>query len=280
MKALFEYTDYRMYLKDVVEDRRERGLPASNRWFAQMLGINSNAWLTYILQGKRTCSAAAVHKLSALLRLNANEKRYFSALVKFNQAKSLNERNESYGEMENCRKCGTARVVGSDQYEFYSVWYHSAIRSIIDMCPAFGTFEKLGAMLSPPITPAEAKRSVLLLERLDLIRRDEEGAYRITDHTITTGSHEKALAITNFQRETMKLALEAFDRFPKQERDISTMTIGISQGALLKIKKLLQETRNSIAEIAATDTGSDRVIQINMQAFPFSKPLSIDESDS
>ena len=280
MKTLFEYTDYRIYLRDVVEDRRERGLPASNRWFAQMLDINSNAWLTYILQGKRTCSATAADKLSALLKHNANEKRYFDALVRFNQAKSLDGRNESYREMENCRKSAATQVVSSDQYEFYSVWYHSALRSVIDLCPDFGTFEKLGAMLSPTISAAEAKRSVQLLERLDLIRKDTDGRYRLSNSTITTGSHEKALAITNFQRETMKLALEAFDRFPKRERDISTMTIGISQDALVKIKTLLQETRNKIAEIAATDTGSDRVIQINMQAFPFSKPLSIDESDS
>ena len=279
MKSLFEYTDYRSYLKDVIDDRRARGLPASNRWFAGMFGINSNAWLTYILQGKRNCNIVVVNKMTKLFKLNVNEKRYFEALVRFNQAKSVDERNESYKEMENSRKSGAARIVTSDQYEFYSVWYHTSIRSVIDLCPDFGTFEKLGAMLSPPITASEAKRSVQLLERLELIRKDHDGKYRISDSTITTGSHEKALAITNFQRETMKLALEAFDRFPKPERDISTMTVGVSKEALVRIKNLLQETRNRIAEIAATDTDSDRVVQINIQAFPSSKSLPIVKRD-
>jgi uncharacterized protein (TIGR02147 family) len=275
MRTLFDYTDYRAYLRDMIQERHDKGLPASNRWFAQKLGINSNAWLTYILQGKRNLSSRAGEQLASLLTLGVTERRYFDALVRFNQAKSIDERNRWYREMERCRKSGSARVISSDQYEFYSVWYHSAIRSLIDLHPDFGTFEQLGSMLSPPVTTAEAKKSVLLLERLGLIAVDEKGRYRITDTTITTGMHEKALAVVNFQRETIKLALESFDRCAKEERDISTMTVGVSPTALKKIKKLLSETRGRIAEIAAEDTRSDRVFQINMQVFPFSNRLPI-----
>jgi uncharacterized protein (TIGR02147 family) len=277
MRTLFDYTDYRAYLRDIIQGRREKGLPASNRWFAQKLGINSNAWLTYILQGKRNLSSRTGEQLALLLKLGVNEGRYFDALVHFNQAKSIDERSRWYREMERCRKSGSVRVITSDQYEFYSVWYHSAIRSLIGLHPNFGTFEQLGSMLSPPVTAAEAKKSVLLLERLGLIAIDEKGGYQITDTTITTGRHEKALAVVNFQRETIKLALESFDRCVKEERDNSTMTVGVSPTALEKIKKLLRETRGKIAEIAADDTRSDRVFQINMQVFPFSNRLPIDE---
>ena len=280
MRSLFDYTDYRAYLRDLIRERRESGLPASNRWFAQKLGINSNAWLTYILQGKRNVSSRTGELLASLLKFGANEKRYFDALVRFNQAKSVDERNRWYREMEKSRRSGAARVVTSDQYEFYSVWYHSAIRSLIDLHPGFGSFERLGSMLCPPVTAAEAKKSVQLLERLGLIVADETGSYRLTDRTITTGTHEKALAVVNFQRETMKLALESFDRFVKEDRDISTMTVGVSPAALAEIKKLLQETRGRIAEIAAEDPRSDRVVQVNMQVFPFSKRLSIDDHEA
>jgi len=279
MRALFDYTDYRAYLRDKIQVRREKGLPASNRWFAQKLGINSNAWLTYILQGKRNLNSRTGEQLASLLKLGVNEKRYFDALVRFNQAKTIDECNQWYREMENSRKSGSARVISSDKYEFYSVWYHSAIRSLIDLHPNFGTFERLGSMLSPPVTAGEAKKSVLLLERLGLITAGKEGSYRITDTTITTGRHEKALAVVNFQRETIKLALESFDRFEREDRDISTMTVGVSQSALGQIKELLRETRGRIAEIAAGDAHSDRVFQINMQVFPFSDRLPIDEHE-
>jgi uncharacterized protein (TIGR02147 family) len=279
MKPILEYTDYRIFLSDFIQQRHEQGLPASNRWFAQKLNINSNAWLTYVLQGKRNLNKQTTQQLSILLKLNANEGRYFEALVQFNQARTIDERNLYYREMELARKSGSTKVISSDQYEFYSVWYHSAIRSIIDMYPDFKDFETLGALISPPISASEAKKSVTLLERLGLIYKYNDGKYHVQDKTITTGSYEKALAIANFQRETMKLAQESLDRVPKAERDISTMTLGISSDALEKIQVLLQETRRKIAEIASGDHGSDRVFQLNLQLFPLSKNLPGDGSE-
>lgn len=273
-KSILDYTDYRTYLKDYIETRHENGLPASNRWFAQKMGINSNAWLTYVLQGKRNLNQNNIKQLSVLLKLKTVECRYLEALVQFNQAKGIDDRNLFYHEMEAARKSANTRTLSSDQYEFYSVWYHSAIRSIIDMYPDFTGYEELGSYLCPPLKASEAKKSVALLERLGLILKDKNGKYQLENRAITSGAYEKALAITNFQRETMKLAHESLDRFEKSERDISTMTMGISEEALIKVKELLAETRKKITEIVSSDPHSDRVYQLNMQLFPFSKQLS------
>lgn len=273
MKCILEYNDYRAFLQEYIQFRRENKLPASNRYFAQKLGINSNAWLTYVLQGKRNLNKQVVSQLVVLLKFTASEERFFEALVQFNQAKSIDNRNQWYREMESVRKSSQVRIVSSDQYEFYSVWYHSSVRSIIDMYPDFRDYETLAGLLSPPITASEAKKSVALLERLGLIYKDADGTYRLQDKAISTGVYEKTLAIANFQRETMKLAQESLDRVPKTERDISTMTIGISQDALEKIQVLLQETRRKIAEIATADADSDRVFQLNVQLFPLSKKI-------
>jgi uncharacterized protein (TIGR02147 family) len=275
MKPLLYYSDYRAYLKDLVQDRRERGLPASNRWFALKMGINSNAWLTYILQGKRNLNRTAINELCKLLKLNASECRYFDALVQFNQSKSLDDRNRYYDILEAIRSSGSTRTLAGDQYEFYSVWYHSAIRSIIDLYPGFTSFDELGALVSPPITASETKKSVALLERLGLISKDGTGKYHISDKEIVSGPHEKTLAISNFQRETIKLAHEALDRFEKIDRDISTMTVGVSKKAFLSIQKVLQDARKRITEIASEDPDSDRVYHLNFQIFPFSRPLPI-----
>jgi uncharacterized protein (TIGR02147 family) len=147
------------------------------------------------------------------------------------------------------------------------------------MYPDFKDFDELGSLISPPSTGAETKRSVALLERLGLVIKNEFGRDHITDKVISSGPHEKALAIANFQRETMKMAQESLDRFEKTQRDISTMTIGISDVALIKIQQLLQETRRRIADIAAEDGLSGRVYQLNMQLFPFSKQIPVQKKD-
>lgn len=76
MKSLYQYSDYRSYLKDLIEFRREKGLPVSNRWFSQKMGINSNAWLTYILQGKRNLNNDTMRQLISILKFNVTEGRF------------------------------------------------------------------------------------------------------------------------------------------------------------------------------------------------------------
>jgi uncharacterized protein (TIGR02147 family) len=143
----------------------------------------------------------------------------------------------------------------------------------------FNDYEKLGAMITPPITALEAKKSVALLERLGLIYKLENGKYHICDKAIVSGPHEKTLAVENYQRETMMLAQESLARFGNAERDISTMTLGISKKAMISIQQLLQDTRRRITEIASEDADSDRVYQLNVQLFPFSKQLPIRRKD-
>ncbi|MBD3344146.1 MAG: TIGR02147 family protein [Chitinivibrionales bacterium] len=274
MKRLLEYSDYRSYLADVIADRKQNGLPASNRWFAMKMGINSNAWLTYILQESRNLNAKTAEKLSDILKHTPVEKRFFEILVRYNQAKSLDDRNHWFREMSSIRIAHNIKTLSGDQYDYYSTWYHSVIRSLIDLYPEFQDFTDLARQLSPRITVAETKKSVQLLEKSGLIQKDEKGRYRISDKAITSGPHEKALPIANYQRETMRLAQEALDRYDKSARDITTMTLGISKNGYSRICELLKETRQKIVEIAADDNQADQVYQLNMQLFPFSKTIS------
>lgn len=66
-----------------------------------------------------------------------------------------------------------------------------------------------------------------------------------------------------------ELGVEAIERFPKNQRDISTLTVSLSAESLERIKALIKSVRDNILEEAKT--GGDRVYQINFQVFPVSK---------
>jgi|WetSurMetagenome_2_1015567.scaffolds.fasta_scaffold00148_23 uncharacterized protein (TIGR02147 family) len=275
MKSLTEYTDFRTYLNEWVEDRKTQGLPGSNRWFAMKMGINSTSWLTSVLKGAKGLSKATASRLSQVLKHSPIESRYFEALVFFNQARTLEERNRYYRELSALQKLKDVRIVKPDQYDFYSAWYHSAIRSLIGM-HSFGAaakdFERLASLVTPPITASQARKSVKLLAQLDLIRLNKDGLYELSSSAITTGENIRSLSVANFQQETMRLAQEAIDRHPRGERYIGTITVGASAAAFEEIRKVLMDANEKIAEIANADAGADRVYQVNVQAFPLSKP--------
>ncbi|MDD5673506.1 MAG: TIGR02147 family protein [Chitinivibrionales bacterium] len=278
MKPLVTYTDYRTYLSDLVDNRKAQGIPASNRWFAQRMGINSTSWLTMVVKGRIGLSKVTANKLSEILRHSPNETRYFETLVFFNQARATEDRNRYYQELCALAKSKEARLVSKEQYDFYTEWYHSAVRSIIGMHGFTGDFKKLAGLVVPAITPAQARKSVELLESLKLIFKNKIGGYEIADVAITTGEEVQSLAWANFQQETMRLALEARDRFPRDKRYLGTQTVGVSAETFKAIRQLIIDTKNKIAEMAHADQSADRVYQINFQAFPLSEPPKSKES--
>jgi uncharacterized protein (TIGR02147 family) len=132
--------------------------------------------------------------------------------------------------------------------------------------------ETIASMVIPPLTAAQVRKSIKLLIGLKLVAIDSKGSLSLTSSAISSGETVTALAIENYQQETMRLAQESMDRITPKDRYIGTATVGISEKAIDQIRHVLIDTSNKIAEIANADTGSDRVYQVNFQFFPMSIP--------
>lgn len=277
MKEISEYLNYREYLKDWVAHRKAEGLPGSNRWFALKMGINSSSWLSSILSGARNLNETHLKKLTSVLNLTPYERSLFSALVAFNQSKNRQEKNHHFDIFRKIQARKEATHVSGQFYDYYKNWYNSAIRAVIGLIPVRDNYKELGAYLTPPISEQHAKEAVDLLEEIGFIQRDYEGVFELTHAGITTGEYERSVAIRGFQEETIQLAKAALFRFERSEKDISTLTLGISREKIKEVKSILAETRRQIAEIAESDDCADSAYQLNMQLFPLSKQLQTQE---
>ena len=268
------YMDFREYLRAVIASMRKNGDSISNRSFAKALGIQSSSWLTHVLRGAKGITMETAHAISEYLRHDGWERKYFEILVNFNQAKTVEKRNAYFAALKQHlleKGYHTVGVLEADQYEFYSKWYYTAVRSLLGMFPMGDEYNRIGRLTSPSITAVQAKKSVKLLAKLGLIAMNDTGCYKLTGAAISTGPQVKSLAVANFQRETMRLGMEALDRYPHQKRDISTMSVGISEESFKKITDIIAGCRKAIAELAAGDQSADLVYQVNFQVFPLSK---------
>ncbi|MBN2037024.1 MAG: TIGR02147 family protein [Chitinispirillaceae bacterium] len=272
--SIASFLDFREYLKAIIDAARENGEPITNRTFAQALRINSSSWLTNVLSGAKGITLETARAISEYLGHDTWERGYFEILVQFNQAKTVEKRNNYFAALKRQllqKGYQSLYVLESDQYEFYSKWYYTAVRSLLGMFPMGDEYNRIGRMTSPSITAVQAKKSVKLLTKLGLIKKNDTGCYDLTGTAITTGPDVKSLAVANFQRDTMRLGIEAIDRYPQSMRDISTMSVGISEEGYRKIAAILADCRKTIANMANNDRNADRVYQINFQAFPLSK---------
>ena len=272
MVNVFDFTDYRNYLKAYFEERKKNDRKFSHRWLARQLDLSTSNLLWLVMKGKRNLSAALCHKIAAVFKLSRNETEYFENMVDFIQAKTNSEKDLYFSRMAGLRKKLKVDRIEERQYEYYSKWYNPVVRELVTSPEFNGEPNTLCKMLLPPITPSQAKRSIELLLRLGMIKKQNRRFIQ-TSPLISTGPEVDSLSVVNFHRATGNLAVEALDRVPKNERNITSSTIAITKAMYPSMVKKIEGFRQELLALADTANQGERVYQCNFQLFPVSKPL-------
>ena len=269
MKSVMEFLEYRAYLLEFYENRRNQDDVFSYRFMAKKVGMD-HAYLVKLLQGKVHLAPGHIGKFVRFCGLSGRDEEYFRTLVRFNKSRDPDATAILFEKLMGLAGIA-AHPVEKDQFEFYSAWYHSGIRALLGHMKYRGDAGAIAKVLNPSITEKQASESVQLLERLDLVRKDNQGGYAPTDAVITTGGNLPAAAVWQFQREMIRLADESLARHPKEHRDISTVTLSIGASDLEKIRARIAELRMSIMNIASQSAKPADVFQLNVQFFPLSR---------
>jgi uncharacterized protein (TIGR02147 family) len=264
---IFEYTDYRIYLKDAYDERRKESSKFSYRFIASKVGFSSPGFFTNVLKGKKDISLKLVLKFAELFKLNRKEKDYFEILVLFNKATSGGEKKE-YLDRLLAMRGSHVKKVEAHQWEYFEKWYYTAVREIIALRPFRGDFRALASMVHPAISVPEARKSIELLVSLGLIRKGLDGTYERTDAVISAGDEISKALIDTFQVQAMDLAKHAVDSLPSGTRNFSTLTLSISGPTYLAMIEELRAFRRRLLEMAQNSEDVDRVYQMNFHVFP------------
>lgn len=270
MSEIFEYSDYRKYLKDLLEDRKRANRLFSHRAVLQRMGISSTGFLANVISGRKNLTPVQVQKICQIMKLKASEARYFECLVLFNQAKTLEEKNAQMRRLVANQKVET-KTLAKKQLNLFSKWYYVVVRELLYFHRLKDDFRTAARMLIPSITTEEAEKAVRELEALEMLEKDADGNFLQRESAISTGNEIRSLQVANFQVETMELAKQAIDRFPMEERDISCMTMTLSQTSFDQVKAEIQAFRRRLSAIAVADEQVDQVFQCNIQFFPVTK---------
>lgn len=86
--SVFGYTDYRTYLRDFYDFRKDGQHGYSYRTFSKSAGFASPNILKLVVDGERNISPEAVQKFVKALGLKGQMADYFATLVRLNQAKT------------------------------------------------------------------------------------------------------------------------------------------------------------------------------------------------
>lgn len=280
MENITSYTDYRKFLKDYYDAARKRNPGFSYQVFSQHAGISSRGFLYNVVSGKRRLSSSHVEGVARAMKLSKGESEYFEHLVAYENARSLEEKKRHFERMVSVNISGKSAtepyLVRKEQYRYYSQWYHAVIRSIVDLHGFSGDFETLAKSVHPPITASQAKKSVELLLHLGFIKKNEDATYSLVDKLITSAPEVISMAIHNYHQQTLDLAKKAINDLPRDRRNFTGVTLGVSLSGYRQICKELEMFRMKLMDIAERDqhgTDPQGVYHLNLQLFAVSQPL-------
>ncbi len=267
---VFSYLDYRKLLKEAYENKKTLDNNFNYRILAKEAGYTSAGFFSNILNGKRNISENMAKKLCRVFGFNTKEANYFQLLVKADQSKSPYQRKIFFDQalLLSHSSLGVKQV-GSHQ--FYEKWYYSAVREAITTIPFTGDYKVLAKSLHPAIKPKEAKQSIELLLELGMIEQAPDGQYIQTNPYISSGDKITSANLSQFHKQTAQLAENAIDDIPRELRNISTLTLGLSSSGYEEIITKMRTFRKELLEVAKKEQGKDRVYHLNFHVFPMSK---------
>ena len=271
MKSVFEYRNYREYIRDFYESRK-RCSAFTWREFAKLAGFSSSGFMKLVCDGKTRLSKVAVEKVVPALGLFGAQAEYFRLMVAFCDSARPEVRNSSFEKMMKIAQANCVEFLEAKSFAYFSSWANPVLRELAPIMPGATPLE-MGHTLVPAISAAEARESLELQESLGLLTKDECGNYHQTSEGVSSTREVISATVVNMQKQYAHLAAESLERYTREYRHISGMTMGLDREAYERLAAELDAFRKKVAEIVSNVKSYDRVYRMNLQLFPLSKQV-------
>jgi uncharacterized protein (TIGR02147 family) len=270
--TIYGYEDYRSYLSDFFLVQKKAGTGFTHRSFAKLAGFSSSSFCLHVMDGRKNLSDESTQKLIKALGLDGSAALYFEALVHYNQAKTLHDKEYFFNNMNKIRKKTMFYRVNKRQFVLYSEWYFSVIRELAVYSDWNGDYQQLGNMVVPPLSAEKAKKAVDTLINTGLLIQNEDGTLR-QNSCVISAQAAPAVIVNKLKKDFMLKAFEAEEKFKKPDKYSSSATLSMSMQSFEKAKIMIDDIRQMLLTMAMNDSEVDQVFQVNFQMFPLSGPI-------
>lgn len=264
---IYKFTHFRKYL-DEYQAARSKVEPSFSRTeICNLLGLpKTRSYFADVLRGKKV-SPRMVAKFIEVLGLDKKEAKYFETMVKVDQAKTDALRKAAMEELLQ-QHPNPENILNTDAYEYYNHWHNSALFAILDAMDVGDDLTPVQKRIFPKVTLGKLKDSLELLQRLGLARKNEEGFWKPTQESISSGPYNNADLIKQYQLQCFELSKQALITPPKAPTIMSTLTFSISSNAYKELEEAVQEFKAKARRIISQDKEkADGVYQLNLHMF-------------
>lgn len=275
--SVYGYLDYRRYLKDYYEFRKDGQHGYSYRAFSKAAGFTSPNILKLVIEGERNISPEAVPKFVKALHLKGQMADYFSTLVRMNQARTDADKEYYFAILQKLTPQAKRRQLEAEGLRYLSHWLYPVLREMVALPDFRDDPYWISRRLNSQVTPQEITGALQFLLKESYLERDQQGRLVAKDNMVLTHDEVKSLAIRNYHRQMLDQAKQSLESLALTEREFGALTFVLPEGSLSELKYKLKTFRRDLHTWAmqATDkSGGDMVVQVNLQMYPHSKKVA------
>jgi hypothetical protein len=250
--SVFDYFDYREYLRDTFQYWKTVRYGFSHRVFAREAGLSSPNYLLRVMNGQRKLSPKYAPQFVKGLKLVGAEIKYFDAIVLFTNAKDPDSMQDR-------------------KLNFYEKWYYPVVRELVTVFDFHDDYRLLARTCVPPITAAQAEGAVKFLTDNGFLEKDAQDRYQQVHPILTSGSEVRSVFVRKYHRKTLELSAEALDTIAPEERDVSSLTLSVSRQTYAEIKTEIQNFRKRLLALAENEKSPEVVCYCGFQLLPRSR---------
>lgn len=271
LEHLFDYDDFRKFMQDYFEEQKKMRSVFSHRFFAAKAGFSSSSYCLNVIRGRFNLTPKSIEKISKAMDFEPLQKEYFEALVQYNQAQQVDERDQAWEQILQIRRQIEFTHVTTREQAYFSKWYYPVVRELAVESDWKGDFRVLARSLTPQITTEEAREAVKNLLEWGLLKKDGERYERVSQ--MLDAAEIPPIALRKIRREYIQHAIGAVESMPKNERFAAFTTLAMSEKSYNYAVEVLEEARKKIIARAANDLDVERVYEMMLVAFPMSKKV-------
>ena len=201
--------------------------------------------------------------------MNKKESEYFKNLVLFNQTKNSLERKELAEKILRFSVFTRINPLVKEQFLYTSNWYYVAVREILQTKRIKLDARSISNLIRPKLSEAEVENIIKTLLKLKMISKKDNRYVQLND-LVSTGDEVSYAGVADFHRQMMELASQSIDNVDRELRDISGVTISLSNKGIDELKVMIQKFRKNVLELSERDDNKQSVYQLNLQMFPLS----------
>lgn len=268
---IFNFFDYRDYLSVYYDQKKAEDPEFSHRAFLRDANIAGSVYLMRLLKNERKLSVRFIPHFSQALKHSPREARYFRAMVQFCNEKSASRKEVHLRELLALRNTSPLLKMEDRKLRFFDKWYYPVVRELVTHLDFHGDFNKLANAVVPRISVEQAEGAITYLLENGFIKKSGTKGYRQSEAVISTGPEVNSTIVQKYHKQTLLQCADAIDTVPKEERDISSLTLSVSPKTFRIIKEEIQAFRKRLLQIASEDKSPSQVCLVGMQLLPRSR---------